>query len=298
MKNLFNARLAITAVAAATVAAAGCASTATTQQHHLLWKVESPTNTVYLLGSVHILDSASYPLPPVMESAFMDADALVLELNLDSAMSGAMLMMANRGVYTDGRTLKSVLPEKTYSLLADRMADLGLSMAFVDRMKPWLAGFMLMSQEVQGGNFDAQHGIDMYFDHKAEKRGIPRLGLETAADQFNAFDGMSDAEQSQFLYYMLTDTTSDSGSSLDSTIAAWKAGDTQKLQQVLTSGFADQPVLYQRLVVDRNRRWVPEIERLLKDSRNYMVVVGALHLVGDDSVIQMLRAMGYRVEQL
>jgi uncharacterized protein YbaP (TraB family) len=279
------------------VGAANAQQTAT-ETSNLLWKVESETNTVWLLGSVHVLDSASYPLADVIEDSFLESETLVLELNLDSAMSGMLGILMQHGFYNDGRTLSKVLPEETYELLKTALEDMGTSVEMVQRMKPWMVGMMLMTGEMQGNGLQAAHGVDMYFQGKATERGIPVIGLETTEDQINAFDGMSDDVQIQFLHYMLTDTLADSPTNAANTIKAYKAGDVEALENILTTSFADQPELYAGLVADRNRNWIPQIEKFLTDDKDYMVVVGALHLIGKDSVIEMLRAKGYRVDRL
>jgi uncharacterized protein YbaP (TraB family) len=81
-------------------------------------------------------------------------------------------------------------------------------------------------------------------------------------------------------------------------VGAWRAGSLDDLTQSLMSEFSDFPGLYDALVAKRNNAWVGEIERLLGQSANTLIVVGALHLVGQDSVIELLRARGHRIESL
>lgn len=297
MINLQNKALA--ALVTSVFAAIACqAQTTTVDTRNLLWRVESAQNTVYLLGSIHVLDEGSYPLDSTIEGAFDDSDALALEINLDSAMAGLPMQLMATGMYTDGRRLSTELPDTTLTLLDERLQQIGLTSAAVDRFRPWVVAFILMTDGMQEGGLDAAHGVDMYFKNRAAERGIDMYGLETAEDQINAFSGMSDLEQAQFLHSMLTDTSTTSATHINNTVEAWRQGNVQKLEEILKVGFAGQPTLYQRLVVDRNRNWVPQIERFLTEGRNYMVVVGALHLVGEHSVIEMLREKGYTVEQM
>ena len=51
-------------------------------------------------------------------------------------------------------------------------------------------------------------------------------------------------------------------------------------------------------VKNRNASWVEPLERMLGDGRHYLVVVGALHLVGRDNVIDMLKARGHPAVRL
>lgn len=86
--------------------------------------------------------------------------------------------------------------------------------------------------------------------------------------------------------------------SADLIVQAWLRGDAASLEESLLSGMRAYPALFQKLIVDRNRRWVPEIERLIKQGENPLIVVGAAHLVGKDGVIELLKQQGYTVEQL
>jgi uncharacterized protein YbaP (TraB family) len=85
---------------------------------------------------------------------------------------------------------------------------------------------------------------------------------------------------------------------LDAIIAAWREGDVDTLRSELLESLAEQPELYDRILVRRNRDWTRQIVGFTQRSRNYLVVVGALHLVGDDSVIRMLEAQGIQARKI
>ena len=87
-------------------------------------------------------------------------------------------------------------------------------------------------------------------------------------------------------------------SEVDELLAAWRSGDATAMAKLLQEGFDEYPDLYRPLTVERNRKWIPQIEQLLDDRDDYLVVVGALHLVGTDSVIDLLERKGYKVKQL
>ena len=78
---------------------------------------------------------------------------------------------------------------------------------------------------------------------------------------------------------------------------AWEAGDTAGLNQLLTESFKEYPAVYAKLIIARNQNWLPQIEKYLAQDENYLVVVGAGHLVGDQSVVRMLQVKGYSVRQ-
>jgi len=84
---------------------------------------------------------------------------------------------------------------------------------------------------------------------------------------------------------------------LDGMIAAWRKGDSRSLAATLSEEFKDFQDLYAPLIITRNRNWAGQIAQLLDDDRDYLIVVGALHLVGDDSVIELLNSRGIRARQ-
>jgi uncharacterized protein YbaP (TraB family) len=55
----------------------------------------------------------------------------------------------------------------------------------------------------------------------------------------------------------------------------------------------DSPELYRKLTIERNEKWLPRITHMLAEDDNYLVVVGALHLIGHDGVIDLLQRGGY-----
>jgi len=85
---------------------------------------------------------------------------------------------------------------------------------------------------------------------------------------------------------------------IDELILAWREGDTEALEDGLVSSIASQEELNRALVVERNRRWVTRILDLLDDDDDYLVVVGAMHLVGDDGVPRLLEQRGTHIRQL
>jgi uncharacterized protein YbaP (TraB family) len=108
---------------------------------------------------------------------------------------------------------------------------------------------------------------------------------------------LPDKQQREFLLYSVDDVERMT-SELDLLLSAWRRGDAKGMARLLQEGFDEYPDLYRPLTVERNRKWVPQIEDLLDDKDDYLVVVGALHLVGTDSVIDLLERKGYQLEQL
>ncbi len=263
-----------------------------------LWRVRSKSNVVYLLGSIHYLKPQSYPLAQEMEAAFKDAKKMIFEINLESAEGGrAQQLMAAKGIYTDRTTLKDHVSPATYALAEKQLKELGLDIQIFNQFKPWFTALTVLALKLQAMGFDPGKGIDQYFFRKAKKEKKEVGGFETLEYQFSLFDGMPERVQESLLLQTLSggDLTE---TAVDAIVKAWTAGDLQALETLLLQGLKEFPELYQRLIVERNRAWLPKIESCLSQNENYLVVAGAGHLAGKNGLIEMLTAKGYSVEQL
>lgn len=262
-----------------------------------LWKVQSKSNTVYIMGSIHYLKPQNYPLGQAMEDAFKDAKKLVLEINPESVEKeqGQKLMLL-KGLYTDGRTLKDAVSEETYVLAEKELKGLGLEIKVLHQFKPWFVAITVTALKLQRLGFDPNRGIDRYFFQKAKQENKEIVGLETFEYQVDLFDRMAERTQELMLLQTLKDVQSIE-EAVDTIVKAWASGDMKTLDSVLLGSLREYPEVYQRLVLDRNRAWLPKIESYLSQNETYLVVVGAGHLAGKDGVIEMLKAKGYAVEQ-
>ena len=140
-------------------------------------------------------------------------------------------------------------------------------------------------------------GVEMRLTQRAAQDHKPIQGLETAREQLEIMARLPDKQQREFLLYSVDDAER-TASELDAMLNAWRRGDAATMAKLLQEGFDEYPDLYRPLTVERNRKWIPQIEQLLDDKEDYLVVVGALHLVGTDSVIDLLERKGYKVKQL
>lgn len=274
----------------------------------LLWKVSDADNDVYLLGSFHMLKPSDYPLSADVDAAFDDAESLAFELPPEEVLSPELgLAMARSALRKTGTPLNSDLSEATAAKLtewtdvnSDQLQAAGLSTMTLQMFDPWFVGLTISVIEMKKAGLDANLGLDMHFIERAHETSKPTAGLETGQEQIAVFQTMSQAEQLQFLEESMSETDGAQGE-LDKLHDAWRRGD----QAVLWDGMAssmrrDYPKLYQRINVARNEAWVPRLQRMLDDeaSHDTLVVVGALHLLGDDGVVAKLRAKGYRVERI
>jgi uncharacterized protein len=261
-----------------------------------LWAVSHEANTVYLLGSIHMLRPDAYPLHEALYETFDASEVIVFELDYDE-MIGAAPRMMTRGTFQDGRTLESVLPGELFSHLEGRLRALGIPIELIQPMKPWLAGLTLTSIVAQQAGYTAEFGIDNHFFGRAREAGKQVGAFETVDEQIDVFDGLSTEGQVSYLLTALDDMDR-AASQLDELTDLWLRGNTERLAELLTESTSQHPELYDRLLLRRNRDWLPQLEVLLHSGRPAMVVVGLAHLVGQESVIELLRTEGYDVSRV
>lgn len=268
------------------------------RERSILWSVEGRHNTVYLLGSVHVLRPGDAALPAAAERAFDDAEQLVMEVDLDEPGSDPLSMaaeMQQAAMLPAGQTLKEVLGDD-YTSINKRARESGIDLEALDAFAPWFVAIALLDLELAKRGFSPEFGIEQTLAARAIEEHKPIEGLETAAQQFQMLASMPLAQQTRFLV-MTLDESAQLDRELEDLLHAWRTGDTEALAALLAGEYAEFPDLYRRLTVERNRAWVGHLVELLDDRDDYLVVVGALHLVGPESVVDLLRQRGYEVTQ-
>ncbi|WP_147651322.1 TraB/GumN family protein [Vulcaniibacterium gelatinicum] len=268
----------------------------------LLWKVSDADNSLYLLGSFHLLKPDDYPLAAEVDAAFADAEALVFEVAPEelAAQAEVAAKFQQAAQYADGLSLSKVVPAQTLQKLEKMAAMSGASLATMENVEPWAVNLGLLIGVSQALGFRPEQGLDRHLMQRAAEAKKPAAGLETLDSQFAALDATPHAEQVADLDEFLSDPQKAIGKLLDMH-AAWRAGDADKLDGTLRQEMArERPATYKRINVDRNRAWLPKLEARLKQpgTDDTLVVVGALHLLGSDGVVEMLRAKGYKVERI
>ncbi len=287
-------------ILAAVVAAvlAGGVATAQDAKKHFLWKVEGPGASVaYLLGSLHVLTPEFYPLSADINEAFAASQTLVEELDLDEMNDPAQMMSAlSKAMLTDGRTLDQIVAPATFAEVQKRAEKAGLPMIALQRMKPWLVAITLMGPTLQTAGFKAELGVDKHFFDRAKEAGLKRQALETLAYQLDRFDQLSPRLQEDMLISSMKELDTQVGN-VRELAQQWAAGDVKALEASLLVSFEGSRELYDRLLVERNRNWVPHVETCLQQNAGCFIVVGAAHLVGPDGLPTLLAAKGYKVTQ-
>jgi hypothetical protein len=267
------------------------------QERTLLWKVSQSDKSIFLLGSIHYLRKENYPLNQAILDAFDVSERLVLEIDLQNTPAGAAQRLTlEKAIYRDGSNLAQNVGQETYQLATKRAAELGIDMQVVQPMKPWFVALTMLAVKLQRMGLDPKLGVDHHLAERAKRDGKPTSGLETLEFQLGIFDQLSKREQE----LMLRETAGELeriDKNVKDIVESWLKGDGERLATLLLAGMRQYPELQQKLVIERNRRWLEEIAKLVERGSNAMVVVGAAHLVGQEGVVEMLKARGFSVEQ-
>ncbi len=285
------------ALAAALLCTLAVGARAGESAHHTFWIVKGAHNTVYLLGSVHVLKPTARDLPAEALHAYADAAALVMELDLnDPSADLALGTDLSLESLPDGQTLAGVLGPEAYRRFTSHVQTLGLEPDLFSSYQPWFAAMVMEQAELAQQGFDPGSGVDEQLAQRAAADRKPIIPLETLDEQLGFFAHLSMAQQRRFLLYMLDDAD-DAVHSADAIVNAWRSGDVASLERLLTESSQEYPELFRLLTSDRNRRWLPTLTELLRAREDYLVVVGALHLVGRDGLVHLLQQQGFQVEQ-
>ncbi len=263
-----------------------------------MWLVEGQANRVYLLGSVHLLRRDDHPLPRAFDAAYEDAEALIMELDMDDLDPAAMQATTNRlGLIQDERTLKDFLGDALYEQAVAAAAAIDIPFDMLSKTEPWYAAITIEQLVLMRIGFNPMFGVEMHMTMKAQQDGKEITGLETVDEQLAFLDGLSIDAQNDLLMQTLAEGD-EIETLMNNMVRAWRVGDTEFLETAMLGEIAQFPELYRAIVVDRNHRWVDQIEALLDERDDYLVVVGALHLIGSDGVPALLRQRGIRIGQL
>jgi hypothetical protein len=264
---------------------------------HSLWELHGKHNTVYLLGSIHVLRQSDYPLAPIVLEAYRNAKTVIMEVNLEEIDSEQVQAeMLASATLPEGKTLPDVLGKQRYGR-ADALArEVGVELSLFDQYAPWFAAEAIAQLQLTQLGFQTDTGVEMYFMEKARNDGKSVAGLETVHDQISLFQNMPLDTQADYLVSSL-EQAHDLPKEVQSMVRAWQRGDTQWFANEMQTELGKDPNLYQAVLGSRNRKWLPRIEALLNDDKDYLVIVGTGHLIGQGSVIDLLKKDGIGATQ-
>ena len=262
-----------------------------------LWRIRKGNNQLVIGGTIHLLGKSDYPLPDEFEQAFREISMLVLETDLDAPSKPKFqAQLLQSLMFTDGTTLKSKITPKTYKALARYCKSAGLSINTMQSMKPSMVVLSLTLAELKRLGL-AEAGVDHKFLEKAKKSGKQITGLESAETQISTLADMGKGHENELILSTIKELKK-TPEFMDELKKAWRNGNLADLERIgLKTMRAEFPELNKTLLTNRNNAWLPKIKAMLSTPERELILVGALHLAGEDGVLAQLQKQGYTVEQ-
>jgi uncharacterized protein YbaP (TraB family) len=263
-----------------------------------VWTVEKDGYRLFIGGTIHMLSESDYPLPEAFEKAYLESAEVVLETDMQKLQSPEFQTTMMRQLsYPDGQNLRQVLKKSTYQALEQFFTPRGIPMSTVVGFKPGMVATMMTMVELQRLGL-AGIGVDAYFSTKSIGDQKKLGQLETVESQIAFIANMGIGQEDKMLLYSLADIEK-LPTLMRSMKRAWRQGDISKLKELGITPFKnDFPEIHKALLIDRNNAWMPQIETMLKTRAVEFVLVGALHLAGEDGLLTQLATRGYTVRKL
>ncbi|HHB1596705.1 TPA: TraB/GumN family protein [Vibrio campbellii] len=254
------------------------------------WLAKKGDMEYMIIGSVHVGDKTMYPLPKAVTQFLKNSDGLIIEADVRNT----------EGVTYPKTSLlaKDVLDRTQRKHLAEIASDLGLQEAQLLNAPPWSAALTIQLMLVNKLGYASDQGVDMHLINLADKQKVPVLPLESVQFQLDLIAGQKDGGK-EFLLSSIEEY--DGGDKLvQCLIDSWKSGDGSTLEEASMSEQSSDE-FNEAFLYDRNRDWAEKLDsgRMLpKKSGQYTIVVGSLHLVGKDNLIELLEKRGFKIEPL
>lgn len=263
-----------------------------------MWRIDGVSNSIFLLGSIHMLREQDYPLPSAVYDAYAEAETLIMEIDMDDIDPFAeQALAAELGLIHDDRLLRDFMGPGMYAE-AEAMAEkLQIPLQLLEKSEPWFAAINVEIMMLMRSGFNPMHGVESHLSELARRDNKEIIGLETTREQLEFLDHLSLESQRDMLIQTLADSMK-IADLMDQMVDAWYHGDTAFLEENLLSEMQEFDELHEAIVVSRNRNWTDRIESMLAEKDDYLIVVGAMHLIGEDGVPNLLSRRGHEVVQM
>ncbi len=260
-----------------------------------VWQVSKDNHSFYLVGTVHLLSESDFPLPSAFDTAFNASSHLIFETDLAELTSPkGMNLLMSQNTYKPGQNLQQVLSKEVYQQLQAKATERQWPLTSIEQFKPAFAAIMLATLELQRLGA-ASTGVDMHYLQLAQQQQKKHSGLETLDEHLAVMTAMNELDADNIISSTLKDLAQ-TETMLAQMKAAWRSGNSEELETLFLGDMKAFPEMYNIMLVNRNHAWMKTLEQL--DEPGVMVLVGALHMVGDDGLLTLLTERGYTVQQL
>jgi uncharacterized protein YbaP (TraB family) len=269
----------------------------TSQAKTSIWQVSDGKNTVYLGGTFHMLKPSDYPLPIEFEQVYKKVNWLVFETDMDQLSNPVFQKKFKQSMtLPTGQILADHLSAKAYAELIRYAAKKNIDTARLQRFTPQMVALIITIEELKKYGLTAE-GVDTFIGDKAKKDSKIVTKLESTDDQIHYISTMGEGNESGLILQTIADMK-DLPEELNIMSNAWRAGNDEVLFEIgIKPMIEDYPKIYQSLLVERNNNWMEKIEKLIAQPEEKFILVGALHLIGQDGLLQQLKSRGYQVQQ-
>lgn len=260
--------------------------------------MSTPTDPLYLLGSIHVGNESLYPLPLVIENAFKNSDTLAVEVDITSNEDLADTF-AEAALYSSGDTLQKHISKDTYRLIMKEIERYGVDPYRMQRVRPWALAMVISGLEGQKARVASEYGVDLHLLNRANFLKKRVIQLETMQFQVGLFKEFSDLQQELYLVDTIKNL-SRAASDVTHLLRVWREGDTKTLEDFAYGPGAGDPrtaPIRNKILTARNKTMLVKVEEMITEPGTEFVVVGAAHLVGKDGIVELLKKKGYQVEQ-
>lgn len=262
-----------------------------------VWKISNDQHAIYIAGTIHVLRPQDYPLPAAFDLAYLLSDRIVFETDVSKASSSSFAEKLNEYfAYRNNLTLRSAITPQTYRELQLYCDSKAISISQLLPFKPQFVSLMLTSIELRRLGVSSS-GVDQHYHERARGDNKPVDELESLEQQLSFLANMGVGQENELIRSTIRENQR-LAQLMSTILQAWRTGNYRQLErEALIPMKQEFPGIYRELVVERNNNWLPLIEDYLKTPETEMLLVGALHLVGDDGLINRLRKLGYDIVQ-
>lgn len=263
-----------------------------------VWKLSKGDDVIYIGGTVHALTHADQPMPQAFMEAYKQTDTVILETDISMAQAPEFQQKVLQAAsYPKGTTIQQFLEPEILKRLEKHCAVRGMPLQGLSNLRAGLLTVTLTVVELQRLGLIGI-GVDEFFNLLALNDRKSIVFLETIDEQIQFIAEMGEGYENEIIEDTLQ-KIDNIAEDLAEMKQNWRSANLQGLvEKILEPMQADFPNLYKGILYDRNVAWVPKVEALFGNGQTEFVLVGVLHLTGEDSLIRLLEKKGYQAEQL
>ena len=277
---------------------AGPAAAAPHTARPALWVVGDADTTVYLFGTIHLLPTNYQWRTPRFDQAVDSSQQLVVETIVDDKDPTKLMAAMSSLAFSAGLPpLAERVPPAKRAALAAAVKKSGFPPQAFDRMETWAAAFILLGNQFRDMGLKGGEGVEAVLRNSFTNKGKAIGELESNVEQLGFFDTLPERAQRQLLEGAISEP-GDMDKDFSGMLAAWSRGDVKAIARTFNHDLAASPELRQALIKRRNENWTKWIEQRMSSPGSVLIAVGAGHLAGKDSVIDLLKKDGYQVRQV